>query len=245
LHEGCKRRVDVAIAADIDDDELLPDRLRRGLHFFALGFGHKRVGVHQHGNRRGARHQLSEQLQPLRPDRAREERRPGDIGTRPAEAGDQAVPDRVASGREHDRDRRGLGLRGKRRIVVAHDNGDRPANQADDQRRQPAGIIVPRVELDRRVLPFDVAGFLQALAERAHEVRHVGERPAAHEANHRHRRLLPARCLRPCNGRAAEQCDEFPADHSITSSARANLNTSARRSLRLKTGKPSESAPWT
>ena len=46
-------------------------------------------------------------------------------------------------------------------------------------------------------------------------------RPAAQEADHRHRRLLRARRQRP-RRRAAEQGDELAPLHSITSSARAS-----------------------
>src|SRR5262249_61197553 len=45
-------------------------------------------------------------------------------------------------------------------------------------------------------------------------------RPPAEPADHRHRRLLRARRERP-RRRAAEQCDELAALHSMTSSARA------------------------
>src|SRR6516225_785304 len=51
------------------------------------------------------------------------------------------------------------------------------------------------------------------------QMRGVGERRAAQEPNHRHRRLLCARRERPSR-RAAEQRDELAALHSITSSAR-------------------------
>jgi hypothetical protein len=36
LHERCKRCLDVALAADIENGELLPDRLRRRLHLPSL-----------------------------------------------------------------------------------------------------------------------------------------------------------------------------------------------------------------
>jgi hypothetical protein len=34
-----------------------------------------------------------------------------------------------------------------------------------------------------------------------------------HESDHRHRRLLRTRYERPCNGRTANKCDEFPSPH--------------------------------
>ena len=39
LDERCKGCLDVAVAGDIENDELLPDRLRCGLHVFSLRLG--------------------------------------------------------------------------------------------------------------------------------------------------------------------------------------------------------------
>src|SRR5664279_4904775 len=66
LHERCKGHVDVAAAAGIKNDKLLPDRLRRGLHVSAFRLGIRRVRIYQHGNCCRAWHQLAQQLQPLR-----------------------------------------------------------------------------------------------------------------------------------------------------------------------------------
>jgi hypothetical protein len=65
----------------------------------------------------------------------------------------------------------------------------------------PAGV-----EFDRDVLALDKACFLQALAERSHEVRHVSERPAVEKPHHRHCWLLRARRERPRGCCAAEPC---------------------------------------
>ena len=145
-----------------------------------------------------------------------------DVAARPVEAGDEAAPDRIAPGREDDRHRRGRGLGRERRNVVPDDHGHRPANQISHQSRQPIRLIVRRAIFDRDVLALDEACFLQALAERGHEVRRVGERRAAEEPDHRHRRLLRARRERPRRRRAAEQRDELAPSHSITSSASAS-----------------------
>ena len=67
LDERCKGGLDVAVAADIENDELLPDRLRRGLHVSSLRLGIGSVRVHQHGNCRRLGHELAQQLQSLRP----------------------------------------------------------------------------------------------------------------------------------------------------------------------------------
>ena len=78
---------------------------------------------------------------------------------------------------------------------------------------------------DRDVLALDEACFLQALAERDHEVRGVSERGVPEETNNRHRRLLRARRERPRSRRAAEQRDELAPlsfDH-LVGAARAAL----------------------
>jgi len=69
--------------------------------------------------------------------------------------------------------------------------------------------------LHRHVLSLDVAGFVEALAKRSDSARI--RRPAVDKSDNRHRRLLRPRRNRP-NRRAAEQCDELAALHSITSS---------------------------
>src|SRR5262249_50097554 len=75
---------------------------------------------------------------------------------------------------------------------------------------------------DRDVLAFDVAGFLQTLAECANEVRIRSGRSAMKITDHWHDRPLRARPERPRGHRAAKQRDELASLHSITSSARAS-----------------------
>jgi hypothetical protein len=83
------------------------------------------------------------------------------------------------------------------------------------QRRQAIVLALQPVVLDRHVPALDLAGFAQALAERAHHVRgHIG-RPTANEPDHRHRRLLRADGKRP-SGHAAEPCDEFAPSHLLS-----------------------------
>src|SRR5262249_34036923 len=71
---------------------------------------------------------------------------------------------------------------------------------------------------DGYVLAFDIAGFVQTLAERGNERGERLRRPSDEEPDHRHRRLLRARRQRP-RGRTAEKREELAAHHSITSSA--------------------------
>ena len=66
LRERRKGGLEVAVAADFDDDELLPDGIRRGLHIFSLPVGFGSIRVHEHRDRARPRHKLAQQLQPLR-----------------------------------------------------------------------------------------------------------------------------------------------------------------------------------
>ena len=67
------------------------------------------------------------------------------------------------------------------------------------------------VVLDRHVLTLDVAGFVEAFAERGH-IACVGiGRTYADKPDHRHRRLLRVRSERRRNGSAAERGYEVPS----------------------------------
>src|SRR5262249_7373685 len=85
------------------------------------------------------------------------------------------------------------------------------------ERRQAAIVAACPAELDRYVLTLGEATFLQAAPECFEPVHGILRRARAHKPDHRHRRRLRARRERPCS-RAAEQPDELPAPHSITSS---------------------------
>ena len=69
------------------------------------------------------------------------------------------------------------------------------------------------VVLDRHVLAFDVAGFVEAFAERGHKTRGGIGRPVAEKPDHRQRRLLRTRDERPCGSRAAKKRDELASPH--------------------------------
>jgi hypothetical protein len=68
------------------------------------------------------------------------------------------------------------------------------------------------VVLDRHVLALDVAGFVEAFAERSDIAYGVLGRPAIDEADYR-RWLLRARRERPSDCHSAKQRDEFAASH--------------------------------
>src|SRR5215470_12292512 len=85
-------------------------------------------------------------------------------------------------------------------------------------------MIVRPAVFDRYVLVLDVAAVLEALAECAQSVCTGVRRSLFEEPDHRHRRLLRAARERPTSSRAAEKRDEVAALHSITSSARSNID---------------------
>src|SRR6516164_2261329 len=158
----------------------------------------------------------------LRPNFRRDEADPGGVTTGPVEAGDEAVSDRVAPGRKHDRHRRRCGLRRERGRGVANDERYLPTKKVRHQKRQPVSLTLVRTVLNRDVLALDEACFLEALAERSHAL--VRNRSTAEKPDDRHCRLLRVRCERP-RRRAAEQRDEIAPLHSITSSARARKDS--------------------
>ena len=93
------------------------------------------------------------------------------------------------------------------------DNGHATADEVGHERRQAIVLALQPVVLDRHVLALDVAGFVEAFTERSGKARGGLGRPAADEADHRHRRLLRARRERPRRRRAAEQRDELASPH--------------------------------
>jgi len=102
------------------------------------------------------------------------------------------------------------------------------ADEVIHERRQAMVLAVHPVVLDHHVLAFDVAGVVEAFAERSDIAYGVLGRPAVDEADYR-RRLLRAYRERPCDRRAAEQRDELAARHSITSSARPTSGSGTLR----------------
>src|SRR5262249_25688703 len=89
--------------------------------------------------------------------------------------------------------------------------------------RQPMVLALRPAIFDCDVLALHEAGLFQALAERGYSVRKRARRRCIEEPDHRHRRLLRARRERP-RSRAPEQRDELAPVHSITSSARSNID---------------------
>ena len=66
---------------------------------------------------------------------------------------------------------------------------------------------------DREIASLDKAGFPQSLAKSGDHASRLAGRSTAEKSDHRHRRLLRARCQRPRCCRAADQCDELATPH--------------------------------
>ena len=92
------------------------------------------------------------------------------------------------------------------------DHGHATADEVGHQRWQSIVLAFQPVVLDRHVLAFDGAGFVEAFTERSANARGARGPLAADECNGRRRRLLGTSRKRPCDPcacRAAEQRDEL------------------------------------
>jgi hypothetical protein len=109
-----------------------------------------------------------QKCQPLRIVLTREKIDPRQVAARPRQAGDKTEIDRVFADAEDDRDRRGRsfgylcskvsGRRGDDRHATVHEVGH--------ERRKAIELAPQPVVLHRYVLALEVAGFVEALAER-------------------------------------------------------------------------------
>ena len=155
-----------------EDMELQPHRARRRLHSCTWP-RHLRIGrVDQHGQCRspGTTRAAAPAASP--PTRASRTLTPVQVAARPGEARDQTELDRIATDNEHDRDRRGRGLSRERRrraasAAITLTRRTRSAASAGSRSIWPSAQRYSIATFSA----LDVAGFLQALAERRHEVR--------------------------------------------------------------------------
>src|SRR5262249_24096181 len=141
--------------------------------------------------------------------------------SRSAKAGDETVPDRVATDGKDDGNCRGRSP-GRNRCgkVVGKDGGHLIANQLRSEVGK-AIILVRIPQFDGYIASFDIAQVVQALAERCQAIR-CRWWSRVQPSDNRQRRLLRPRRERPRGRRAAEQRDERAPLHSIASSARAS-----------------------
>jgi hypothetical protein len=128
----------------------------------------------------------------------------GNVAARPVEACDDAGLDRVAGGREHDRNGRGRGLGGAHRVVPADCSNRRhlESHQLGRERRQPRNVTLRRAVDDRQIAALDKSGFGKALAECGKKARACGGRLSIEQTDH----LYRARLLRPCRNRPRRSC---------------------------------------
>src|SRR5262245_27795925 len=147
-----------------------------------------------------------------------------DVTGRPIETCNEASFDGVPAVAEHDRNSSGGSFSSLCAQPVARrdDDGHPTANQLRRQCWQPINLPLSREIIDYDVLAFDIAGFVQAFADRCKEVRPAfGVWKEVEMSNDRQWLLLRPYGERPCH-RAADKRDELAPSHSITSSARAS-----------------------
>src|ERR1700730_2682105 len=136
-----------------------------------------------------------------------------------SETGDEAVLNRVATDEEDwNRCGRRLGRERWQRTATRDHDRNTAADKVFRQTGQAIVFAPSPTKFDRYVFAFDIAGFIQSLAERG-QIGHVAlGRPDAEIPDHRHRLLLRARNERPRCRRAANKCDELTPSHVLSSS---------------------------
>src|SRR5262249_6508678 len=199
---------------------LLPERTRGFLYVFRLRLSIREIRIHEHSDYGGVWNQLAQQFQSLCPEITEVDVYTGGVTPWPTQAVDESNRDRVSGRSKYNRNRRGRSLGRQRRRSAGRGHHDHSTTtQIGRQHRQPVILAVCPAILDRHVLAFDVAGFVQAAMECGQKRRIGVTRPAIEVAYHWHRWLLRAPGQRPRGRRAAEQRDELAAPHSITSLA--------------------------
>src|SRR4030095_5616781 len=119
------------------------------------------------------RHDLPEHLQQLSLYLCGKGAQAGHVAPRTPHAGDDASTNGIAT-RGHDDRYRPRGVLGRQRCWRSsrHDDVHLESNQASCEIGEPLSVAVGGAVLDHKVLAFDVAEFLKALAERG-EIRRV------------------------------------------------------------------------
>lgn len=153
---GVERPLDLGALPDLENQQLPPERLSRGLHL--LHGGRAGAWIPEEGDPPQPRHRLSEQCEPLAGQRHIEVSQAGDVAARPREAGYQARAHGVARVPKHDWDGAGGGPGGEGgRITCGDDHIGLKANQfrrrLTELRLAPAPVAV----LDDEVVALGVA----------------------------------------------------------------------------------------
>jgi hypothetical protein len=116
---------------------------------------------------------------------------------------------------EHDRYGRGGSLGRPRRWVAAsrYEHVHPPGQEFGRYCGQLAVLAARPTKLNDYVLAFHQAALTQTPVEGSDHSHRILRRPAAHESDDGHRRLLPARRKRPSGRRPAEERDELAPLH--------------------------------
>src|SRR6516165_7310250 len=222
VHEGSKGHVDLRFGAGVRELETQPEDARSLLRLSRARYRIRILLVHETAYQRCLGQHLVQCFELLCPHAAEYGAYACRVAARSIDACDEAKVDWVAGDREDDGNGCACRLGGERSDGATDgDNDSRlAASQLRCERRQSIVLLVRPREVAHHVTAFDVTGFAQA-APKLDQAPNVGLLgPAAEKADHGHRRLLRARREGP-RGRAAEQRDEVPSFHSITSSARS------------------------
>jgi len=147
-----------------------PCRDLGSLHHFSRRTRAKSAGMQEGSDARNLGERFLEQLQTLGNQLGAEEGQPRDIPTRPRDAGDQAVSDRIAHNRRHNGDTGGRLLCGTGHGRTHHDDEvDLETGQLCREPRKPLDLPVRSSAFNDDALPFQIAALAQSLTERVEQ----------------------------------------------------------------------------
>src|SRR5262245_57071745 len=168
LDEAREGSLDIAFTACIQDWQLKPKRDPRGLHVSGLDLGNGSRRVTQQAARCAARHQFAQQLQLLCRQCGDQKVNARHIAAGSVETGNEAKIDRVGASGEYDRNCGSCSFGCQRsRWGDRNDYGRWVSDQFGGQCRQSLKATIGRNIFDRNIAAFDIAGFLEPLAESA------------------------------------------------------------------------------
>jgi hypothetical protein len=167
---------------------------------------------------RRASHQLRQNLEAFCRQQRGENGNAGEVPFRLRQVADQAGGDRIDTGHEHDRDRRGrLHRRADCRHGPGNDHIDLAGDEFGRQCRESVILALGKQVFDRDVSPFDIAGVAQSLADLAQARPLLLGRVRAEITDDRHRLLLRMGRQRPRDRRPSKDGDKIaPTGHAAS-----------------------------
>src|SRR5712691_12942020 len=156
------------------------------------------------------RNQLVQKFEPLRCQCEGQYSYPGGISARSVETRDETEPNGIITAHEGNRNRTGCRLGRSNRRAIRENHGYPTAYQVGRECRQAIVLILRPAVFNLHILPFHIAGLLQALPERGRHRRVAISRCAVEKSDHSQSRLLCMTGQRPGDRRAAGKGDEFP-----------------------------------